>query len=180
MEQIPPPAMDTFSKSKTTLGSWREYSPPRSMISTGDCRKFHILGKTNTYREMRFIRPLTALDDLIGGLAAQTKSELFERRDVLDQETLYKRVYRASANALAQELRREDTILPDFIARRTDYGDRQERSHHENFWAIHLTEGALRNRLPVEKTYNWARALGFAHETVIDSVFAELREARLI
>jgi hypothetical protein len=129
---------------------------------------------------MRFVRPLTAMDDLIGGLAAQTRSELLTPRDLLDLETVQARVIRSSANALAQELRRPGCDLPNFISRRTNWTSRQERNLYENFWAVHLSEGALRNCLPLDGDVNWPRALGYAQEIIVCGVLAELREEGLI
>ncbi|MCW5940674.1 MAG: hypothetical protein KIS66_00490 [Fimbriimonadaceae bacterium] len=124
---------------------------------------------------MRF-RSLSPLDDLIGGLAADTRREMLSSHDPLALKTPYERLFQTSANALAQEIARPDSFLPDFICRRTNFGERTKRAPHENFWGVHLSDGKLRTRLPVDDGYNWARALGWAHETIIESVVAEFRE----
>jgi|GEM_PF-2125171 len=129
---------------------------------------------------MRYIRPLTAMDDLIGGLARQTRTELLCPTDLLRKESVYDRVLVAVVNAIAQEIKRPDSDLPDFISRRTTYGNQTERNHCENFWAIHISEGGLRNCLPLDNSFNWPRALGYAQQVVIEGVFAELREEGLI
>jgi len=130
---------------------------------------------------MRFVRPLTAMDDLIGGLAAQTRSELLLANcDPFDDESILGRVIRGSANALAQELMRPGSNMPDFISQRTRWGFLEERNPFENFWAIHLSEGALRNRLPLDDLFNWPRALGYAQDAIVSGVMAELREEGLV
>lgn len=129
---------------------------------------------------MRFVRPITSMDDLIGGLARQTRTELLCPTDLIRNEPVYERVHLAAVNALAQELNRPDSDLPNFIARRTTFGNQAERHMYENFWAIHLSEGPLRNCLPLDNSYNWPRALGFAQQVVMEAVFAELREEGLI
>ena len=120
------------------------------------------------------------MDDLIGGLARQTRTELLCPTDLLRTEPVYDRVHLGVVNAIAQEIARPDTDLPNFISRRTTFGNQAERNMYENFWAIHLSEGALRNCLPLDNSYNWPRALGYVQQVVMEGVFAELREEGLI